>query len=48
MPETMDHAAYGVQVLFREGMISRFVPEDMWDDIIETAIANTVTLSWKE
>ena len=39
MPETMDHAAYGVQVLFREGMIRRFVPEDMWDDIIETAIA---------
>ena len=39
MPDTMDHAAYGVQVLFREGMIRRFVPEDTWDDIIETAIA---------
>lgn len=38
-PDTMDHAAYGVQVLFREGMIRRFVPEDTWDDIIETAIA---------
>ena len=36
---TMDHAAYGVQVLFEEGMIRQFVPEDTWDDIIRTAIA---------
>lgn len=35
----MDHAAYGVQVLFEEGMIRRFVPENQWDDIIRTAIA---------
>lgn len=38
-PTTMDHAAYGVQVLFDEGMIRQFVTEDIWDDIIRTAIA---------
>ena len=39
LPETMDHAAYGVKVLFEEGMIRRFLPEDTWDEIIRTAIA---------
>lgn len=39
MPDTMNHAAYGVKVLFDEGMIRQFVPEDKWDDIIRTAIA---------
>ena len=38
-PATMDHAAYGVKVLFEEGMIRRFVACDVWDDIIRTAIA---------
>lgn len=38
-PGTMDHAAYGVKVLFDEGMIRRFVSGDAWDDIIRTAIA---------
>lgn len=38
-PDVMDHAAYGVKVLFEEGMIRRFVPEDTWDEIIRTAIA---------
>ena len=38
-PATMDHAAYGVQVLFEEGMIRRFVPENQWDDVIHTAIS---------
>lgn len=38
-PGTMDHAAYGVKVLFDEGMIRRFVSGDAWDDIIQTAIA---------
>ena len=38
-PTTMDHAAYGVQVLFEEGMIRQFVPETAWDGIIRTAIA---------
>ena len=35
----MDHAAYGVEILFQEGMIRRFLAEDQWDDIIRTAIA---------
>lgn len=39
MPDTMDHASYGVQVLFGEGMIRRFLPEDAWDNIIGAAIA---------
>ena len=39
-PGTMDHAAYGVKVLFDEGMIRRFLPEDKWDSIIYTAIAH--------
>ena len=39
-PTTMDHAAYGVQILFEEGMIRQFVPEDTWDDIIKTSIAH--------
>ena len=38
-PTTMDHAAYGVQILFEEGMIRRFMPDDRWDEIIRTAIA---------
>lgn len=38
-PGTMDHAAYGVQVLFEEGMIRQFIHEDTWDNIIRTAIA---------
>ena len=37
-PTTMDHAAYGVQILFEEGMIRRFMPDDRWDEIIRTAI----------
>lgn len=38
-PETMNHAAYGVKILFEEGMIRRFVKEDKWDGIIKMAIA---------
>lgn len=38
-PDTMDHAAYGVTVLFDEGMIRKFLPEDTYDEIIRTAIA---------
>lgn len=38
--DTMDHAAYGVRLLFGEQqMIRRFVMEDTWDDIIREAIA---------
>lgn len=45
MPDTMDHAAYGVEMLFGEApdcpprMIRQFLKEDTWDDIIRTAIA---------
>lgn len=44
MPETMDHASYGVQILFGEpdgsssGIIRQFIREDTWDDIIRMAI----------
>lgn len=38
-PDTMDHAAYGVQVLFEEGMIRKFLENPAWDTIIRTAIA---------
>lgn len=38
-PGTMDHASFGVKILFEEGMIRRFVREDTWDGIIKTAIA---------
>lgn len=37
--EVMDHAAYGVKILFEEGLIREFVEEDTWDSIIRTAIA---------
>ena len=35
----MDHASFGVEILFEEGMIRQFVKEDTWDGIIRTAIA---------
>ena len=39
-PDTMDHASYGVELLFGErNMIRRFVKEDTWDEMIQTAIA---------
>ena len=39
-PDTMDHASYGVEILFgKQEMIREFVPEDTWDDVIRTAIA---------
>lgn len=38
-PDTMDHAAYGVQILFEEGHIRDFVREMDWDPIIQTSIA---------
>lgn len=38
-PGVMDHAAFGVQILFEEGMIRQFIKEDRWDSIIRTAIA---------
>lgn len=39
-PAVMDHAAFGVELLFGEQkMIRRFVAEDTWDHIIRQAIA---------
>lgn len=38
LPETMDHASYGVKILFKEGLIRKFVPQDSWDEIIRTSI----------
>lgn len=38
-PSVMDHAAFGVEILFEEGMIRKFVTEDRWDRIIRIAIA---------
>lgn len=43
LPDTMDHAAYGVKILFNndngENLIRRFVPESDFDDIIRISIA---------
>lgn len=44
-PDTMDHAEFGVELLFsgsngEKGLIRNFVPEDTWDGVIRTAIAN--------
>ena len=38
-PDTMDHAAFGVKVLFEEGRIRDFIREPDLDSIIRTAIA---------
>lgn len=39
-PETMNHAAFGAELLFGEQkMIRRFVKDDTWDELICTAIA---------
>ena len=39
-PNTMDHATYGVQLLFGEQMMIRqFIEDDRYDDIIRVAIA---------
>lgn len=39
-PDTMDHAAFGVELLFgKEKMIRRFVENDAYDDVIRDAIA---------
>lgn len=44
---TMDHAAYGVSVLFKEGLIQRFTDEAGVYDIILTAIARHSDYSLK-
>ena len=37
-PGMMNHAKYGAEILFRQGMIREFLEEDTWDDIIYMAI----------
>ena len=38
-PDTMDHAGFGVQILFTEGLIREFIEDGQWDPIIRTSIA---------
>lgn len=39
-PDTMDHAAFGVEILFgQKKMIRRFIEEEGYDEVIRTAIA---------
>lgn len=40
LPETMDHAKYGAEILFQKGMIRKFSDDSSEDAIIETAIAD--------
>ena len=35
---TMDHAEYGVKILFKDGMIRKFIDTDEYDEIIKKAI----------
>lgn len=37
--DTMDHASYGVELLFHEGMIRQFTDDSAYDAIIQEAIA---------
>lgn len=37
-PETMDHAKFGVKILFEEGLIRKFIEETTFDEIIYTSI----------
>lgn len=47
-PGTMDHAAFGVKILFEERLIRRFVEEDKWDEIIKRAIGHHSDYCLKE
>lgn len=38
--ETIDHAEYGANILFEDGMIRQFIQTDIYDSIIEKAIRN--------
>lgn len=44
----MDHAAFGVRILFEERLIRRFVEENKWDEIIKTAIGHHSDYCLKE
>lgn len=45
---SFDHAAYGVKILFEEGLIREFIEDDTYDEIIKTAISNHNKFSIKE
>ena len=47
-PDTMDHAGFGVQILFTEGLIREFIEDGQWDPIIRTSIARHSDLNWRE
>ena len=38
--KTIDHAEYGIKVLFEDGWIRKFIKEDKYDDIIYKSIIN--------
>ena len=38
--DSVNHAAYGVKVLFEDGLIRKFVVDDKYDNIIKKAILN--------
>lgn len=38
--QTMDHADYGVNILFNNGMIRKFIETDIYDQVIMKAIGN--------
>ncbi|MFR0822081.1 MAG: HD domain-containing protein [Clostridia bacterium] len=38
--QTMDHAAYGVYILFEQGLIRTYVKENTYDEVIKIAIRN--------
>lgn len=38
--QSIDHAKYGVKLLFEEGHIREYLEDDTWDDLIRTAIWN--------
>lgn len=38
--KTMDHAIFGVKILFEEGLIRKFIEDDSYDDIIRISILN--------
>ena len=38
--KSIDHADFGIKLLFKEGLIRRFIKEDIYDDIIYKAIRN--------
>lgn len=37
---TIDHAEYGVKLLFEDGLIRKFIKDDQYDTIIKKAVAN--------